>query len=176
MSNPCINRWGLNTFWHHFWYSDSRYALNLQQDQVFTDLIQTYLTYGTVTHSAFFHSTFWYKTSAKAATNDLKPYYRWAVTKGEEEHETMTARLRLASSETFQTRVSVLRFSSWFIVNLYWFQPDKDKNKRARRSQIETAAVITNSSKATLAPLTKLASLLPHLPNHLLRSKAAYTF
>ena len=61
MSNPTINRLGINQFWYKYWYSDTQYALNLQQDNLFKSLIQGYLDYGLVTKSNFFIHEYWYK-------------------------------------------------------------------------------------------------------------------
>ena len=160
MSNPCINRWGLNSFWHNFWHSDSRYALMLQQDKAFTTLVQLYFKYGTVFASTFGHNTFWYKTGAKPAPLDLNYYYRWVTIKGTDQYESYTARLRLKSAESFQTRVSILRYDSWFIINLYWFQPDKLKNKRAKRSVLDPTVIPYTTSFRSNAPITRLQTLL----------------
>lgn len=159
MSNPCINRWGLNAFWHNFWYSDSRYALSLQQDKVFTDLIQTYLAYGSDAQTSAFWNSFWYKTSAIPVTPNLKSYYRWLTVHNEGLKMTSTYRLRLRGEELFQTRVSILRLSSWWVVNLYWFQPDKDKNKRSRRAALVTFTNLTNAKPVSLTPLTALTKI-----------------
>ena len=161
MSNPCINRWGLNAFWHHFWYSDSRYALNLQQDKIFTDLVQVYLTYGSNAQNSLFWNNFWYKTSKSPAHSGLQLYYRWLTVHNEALKMTTTYRLRLHSEETFQTRVSVLRFSSWWVINLYWFQPDKDKNKRARRAKLGTFTNLTNPRRVSPSTLIKFSHLVP---------------
>lgn len=172
MSNPCINRWGLNAFWHNYWYSDSRYSLYLQQDKLFTTLVQLYLAYGTSYGSTFFRRAFWYKTATPTPQTKLEIYYRWITTRGREAHEVATARLRLSTAENFQTRVSVLRLNSWFVINIYWFQPDKLKNKRSKRTRVHYSVTPITPIQTTLAPLSKLntsiralttASLLPSL-------------
>lgn len=160
MSNPCINRWGLNSFWHNFWHSDSRYALMLQQDKAFTTLVQLYFKYGTVFASTFGHSTFWYKTGAKPSPLDLNYYYRWVTIKGTDQYESYTARLRLTSAESFQTRVSILRYDSWFIINLYWFQPDKLKNKRDKRSLLTPTVIPYAAIPRPIEATTRLQTLL----------------
>ena len=176
MSNPCVNRWGLNAFWHHYWYSDTNYASFLQQDKIFIELVQLYLKYGTVYGSTFSHNLFWYKTAAKPKTANLQLYYRWVTTRGREAHEVDTSRLRLETAETFQTRVSILRFDSWFILNIYWFQPDKFKNKRDRRSKTikKVTSLATNSS--TLSTLSKLNSLVTYNPVFKLSASPIYNF
>ena len=159
MSNPCINRWGLNTFWHNYWYSDSRYALFLGQDKIFTDLVQLYLIYGTAYSSTFFRHTFWYKSSTTPPSLQLETYYRWVTTRGREAHEVATARLRLTTAEMFQTRVSILRLNSWFIINIYWFQPDKLKNKRAKRSRTSHTITPLRAANSSMAPFFRVNTL-----------------
>lgn len=156
MSNPCVNRWGLTTFWHNYWHSDLRYSLYLQQDKLFTTLVQLYLAYGTVYGSIFFQNLFWYKSTNKESKHSLQTYYRWVTTRGREDHEIATSRLRLTSPETFHTRISLLRLNSWFLINIYWFQPDKQKNKRAKRSSTLSIVSPTKDVQATWAPFTKL--------------------
>ena len=176
MSNPCINRWGLNTFWHHYWYSDTRYSDNLQQDKVFVELVQIYLKYGTVYNSTFSYNLFWYKTAPKPQLPKLHHYYRWVTTRGREAHEVVTSRLRLETAEIFQTRVSILRFNSWFIVNIYWFQPDKFKNKRDRRSKVLQSAITLATTKTTFSSLSKLNSLARRASLDLNLSSPYYNF
>lgn len=156
MSNPCINRWGLNTFWHNYWYSDLRYSLYLQQDKVFTEIVRLYLAYGTAYNSIFFRHMFWYKSSTTQPALQLETYYRWVTTRGREAHEIATSRLRLTTVETFQTRVSVLRLDSWFVINIYWFQPDKLKNKRAKRSRPACFVAPFRDVQSSLTSLSKI--------------------
>lgn len=176
MSNPCINRWGLNAFWHHYWYSDSNYASFLQQDKIFIELVQLYLKYGTVYSSTFSYSLFWHKTAPKPKLVDLQLYYRWVTTRGREPHEVATSRLRLETAETFQTRASVLRFDSWFILNIYWFQPDKFKNKRDRRSKTHKSVTPLAYTGSTLTPLSKLNSLVTRYYVGQLNTPPTYNF
>ncbi len=46
MSNPSINRWGLNLFWYRYWFNDKNNALVVHQDNVVNKLLLTYLHYG----------------------------------------------------------------------------------------------------------------------------------
>ena len=162
MSNPCINRWGLNTFWHHNWYSDSRYNLNLRQDKLILELIQTYLTYGSQPTINLFWNPFWYKSKVSPNQPALVDYYRWLTLHSKTVNTTTTYRMRIPSEEIFQTRISVMKFNAWFIINFYWFQPDKDKNKRARRAKLfkhTIAPQLTNRSSSSTKKLITLLKL-----------------
>lgn len=158
MSNPCINRWGLKMFWHHYWHSDVRYSANLQHDALFIKLIQLYLLYGSNTDSSIFWNKFWYKTGPAPSLLNLHNYYRWLTVSNKTLQSINTYRLRTSPEEVFQTRVNVLKFNSWVVVNFYWFQPDKDKAKRARMSKIKSYTNSINSTKLSPAALIKLSS------------------
>lgn len=160
MSNPCINRWGLNSFWHHYWYSDSRYYQNVQHDNLVLELLTTYLNYGTDVSSPLFLDSFWYKTATKLQPQNLNRYYRWATVYNDTLRTTSTYRLREESEETFRTRINILKFSSWFVVNVYWFQPDKDKLKRSRRAKIRRKTSVVSGSYTSKSYVTKFNSAL----------------
>ena len=163
MSNPCINRWGLNSFWHHYWYSDSRYALNVHQDKIFVTLLQTFLLFGLNTPANLFWHKHWYKTSSGSSVTalPLKDYYRWLTIYNETVQTINTYRLRLKSDEHFQTRINVLKFNSTVVVNVYWFQPDKKLKKRLRKIDptVRTQSILMrNASASSLKKLRTLTS------------------
>lgn len=160
MSNPCINRWGLNSFWHHHWYSDTRYDLNLRHDKLILELIQTYVTYGSNPNTTLFRNQFWFKSIQKPQEPALSNYYRWLTLYSKTVDTTTTYRMRIPSEEIFQTKISVMKFNSWFIVNFYWFQPDKDKNKRARRATTHVSTVTPHPARRSLVPVQKLSTLI----------------
>lgn len=162
MSNPCINRWGLNALWHHYWYSDSKYHLNLQHDSIFLELLKIYLNYGNSFTSLFFWNQFWYKNSTKPARPNMNQFYRWLPTYSELLKTTSTYRYRIVSQERFDTRINVLKFNSWYVINFYWFQPDKGANRRRKEARLSIHAnplFITSRSNSALTKLTKLKTL-----------------
>jgi len=176
MSNPCINRWGLNTFWHHYWYSDSRYALNLQQDKLILELLQTYLSYGSDFSTNIFRNSYWYRTGVASAATNLWTYYRWITISNETLQSINTYRLRKESDEIFQTRVSVLKFSSWLVVNFYWFQPDKKKKKRAARTKHKVYTNTASNFRQSYSSVIKLRAAIAHTKLTLSKPLHTYTF
>jgi len=160
MSNPCINRWGLNSSWHHYWYSDSRYSQNLQQDKIIIELIHTYLTYGTNYTTSLFYNPFWYKTSLNNHSMNLSSYYRWIPMYSEILRTTSYYQFRLTSSEKFNTRISILKYDSWLVVNLYWFQPDKTGKNRLKKAKLRRPTItplLVEKSTSNLSKLNKLS-------------------
>jgi hypothetical protein len=176
MSNPCINRWGLNSFWHHYWYSDSRYAMNLQHDKIFLELIRTYLVYGSRAPSNIFWNNYWYKTGTAPSVVDLRKFYRWVTINNTTLKMVNTYRLRIVSEELFQTRVSVLKFSSWIVLNFYWFQPDKYKNKRAAKVYPRDYTHAAYDLKTSTSSLQKLRSVTNNYAFVTTSTKQHYNF
>lgn len=161
MSNPCINRWGLNTLWRHYWYSDTKYALNLQHDKLIIELINTYLMYGSNYSSKTFWNPFWYKKNEIPNNEDTKIHYRWTSVYHEESQETITYRFRKTrDEEIFNTRISILKFQSWLVFNLYWFQPDKKRKKRLKISRLKHHTIIHTEQSKSDSQLVKLQTAI----------------
>lgn len=160
MSNPCINRWGLKSFWHHYWYSDTKYAQYLQQDKLFSLAVYTYLTYGTNDDSRQFWKRFWFKTSTPPAIKEPSVYHRWAVAVNEVYNERVRYRFRKNGPEVFWANVTIMRFDSTVILNFYWFQPDKGANRRANRFKLHPETSDVQPSSTSESALIKSKTLL----------------
>ena len=178
MSNPCINRWGLNAYWHHYWYSDIRYASNAHQDTIYLQLLQLYLTYGLNTPLTTFHNTFWHKTTSLGLTpNDaLKSQYRWVTLYNPTLQSAKKYRLRQENEEVFQSKISVLKFNSWLVINLYWFQPNKTKLLHARRAASVEHINTTLPQKSSNLNVKKLRTLTSRLVSTTSRTSSRYSF
>jgi len=125
MSNPLINRWGSNLIWYHFWYSDKTYAKQVQQDRIFSKLLETYLTYGIETHHNHFMNLYWHKKIKKIVP--VSSYYRHVTIRRPLIKLTTTFRLRNSMIDYYRMRIWILRYSNWIIINMYWFHPNKNK-------------------------------------------------
>ena len=160
MSNPCINRWGLNAVWHHFWYSDTSYNINLQHDKLILELIHIYLNYGSNYSSRMFWNPFWYKSSNKPSFENFKHYYRWIPIYSDVLRSTSTYQFRLVSDERFNTRINILKYNSWIILNLYWFQPDKGLKRRLRMAKLRRHTLLSSYNQTSLSNVTKVKKLI----------------
>ena len=153
MSNPIITRLGINQFWYKHWYSDTKYALNLQQDTLFTHLIQLYLDYGLTLKSNLFVHEYWYRFS-KVKVSRLSTEFRsyntffrrffYANSTVSIEH---TFLLRNKTPEYFPMNVWLFRFTGWVIITVSWFKPWKQK--RIRDPHSNSASAINMISKHT---------------------------
>lgn len=171
MSNPCINRWGLNSLWHHYWFSDSKYYLNLQHDTAVLELLQVYLNYGSDFTTKMLWNPFWYKTSARPALRNLFLYYRWLPVYNDILLATTNYQFRLNSEERFNTRINVLKFNSWYVVNLYWFQPDKKRKHRLKLAKLKSSTTVQTFDFRSTSNVSKLNNLI-----RISASSARYNF
>ena len=139
-------------FWHHLWYSDTSYALFMRQDELTTKLIHVYLRYGWLSPKNFFWNQHWYKSEEieLPKTQEPKLFYRWITVQGDNEYDLYTYQLRIPGPEFFQTQVHVLRYDNWFVINFYWFQPDKTQKKRANRLNSTYFTHVPHLNKSSL--------------------------
>ena len=131
MSNPCINRWGLNTFWHNFWYSDFDYAYNQKQDKIFSTLIQIFLFNGVNLTYNLFTNRYWYFKNYSELS--IKSYQRWITRKPNQFGEIMRYSLRQEADCVFPMKIWILKYSNWIVINQYWFQPLKRRKQRGTK-------------------------------------------
>ena len=162
MSNPCINRWGINSIWNHYWYSDNRYALNLKFDKILIDLVTTYLTFGMNVKSSLFYNPYWFKTSLHPAKSNTTLFYRWVSMYSDALRATSTYRLRIESEEIFTTQFNILKFDSWLVLNFYWFQPDKNRKRRILSARTRLSSKAHSTSTSTYSSLSKFTALMKH--------------
>lgn len=136
MSNPCINRWGLNTFWYRFWYSDNYYTFNLQQDRIFVKLLYIYFNYGIELPKSIFFNTYWYQKNLKPSTT--LSYYRFSTFKNSTLGLNSTYRFRYSITDVYPMKLWLLKYNNWIIINFYWFQPLKKKITRKSYARSRT--------------------------------------
>lgn len=126
MSNPSINRWGVNSIWYNFWYTDSSYGRIVSQDRIFSQLINTYVQYGLSTSHSYFSNKYWFSRSQP----ELRAYYNtyfWRYTAHKVQIGKKNHLMRYKRDDVFNMRTWVLRYGGWLILNLYWFRPHKKK-------------------------------------------------
>ena len=125
MSNPAVNRWGSNSIWYHFWYSDKNYAKQVNQDRIFSQLLETYLAFGVETHHSHFNNLYWYRRVKKKYP--ASAYYRSFVIRNELLGSETRHRVRITIKDVYRMRTWILRYNKWLVINMYWFQPYKKR-------------------------------------------------
>lgn len=178
MSNPLINRWGTNAIWYNFWYSDTNYSKNIQQDRIFSQLLETYLVYGTETNYHHFNNQYWYKL--KKNPLPILTYYRTITIKRPLIKMVTSLRLRHALTDYYRMKVWILRYSKWLIINLYWFHPNKKRIKKKifQHQQTYNFVSVDNSLKSTMYRRLKTLHSLTNFNvlNQVQTSNSFYTF
>lgn len=134
MSNPVINRWGLNLFWYKFWFSDFSVDRTFHQDSLIDQFILSYLNYGILYNKKVFFTKYWYNSwNFKNIINSLNlpnKYFRVTEYKNRSTGEFKKYKIRIKFKNTYFSRVWILRFQNWIVVNLYFFQPVKKINNK----------------------------------------------
>jgi hypothetical protein len=133
MSNPTINRWGLNLFWYSFWYNDKINFLNNQQDFLINKLIFLYLHYGILSIKSPFINSYWYKDlrinySFLHYNFNLK-YFRIVEYKNKIINEYKSYKIRNKIKNLYYSKIWIFRYQNWLLINFYCFQP-LIKNKK----------------------------------------------
>jgi hypothetical protein len=128
MGNTLLNRWGVNTFWQHFWYADKYYSKKIQQDEIFIKLINIYLYFGLESSKSFFFNNYWF-SNLSFSSNQWR-YFRFAKHRHHLTSSSTIYRLRVGPSDVLPMKIWLLRYDRWLIINAYWFQPTKKKRKK----------------------------------------------
>jgi len=140
MSNPSINRWGLNLFWYRFWYNDKTPSLIIHQDNIINKLIILYIHYGLLLPKNFFINTYWYKNysikyTSLFNTTNLK-YFRIIEYKNKINDDYKAYKIRTKKKNLYFSKIWILRYQNWLIINFYCFQPLSSKiNKKINNTK-----------------------------------------
>ena len=135
MSNPSINRWGLNLFWYKYWFTDKNNALVIHQDNIINKLMLIYLHFGLFFTKNIFFNKYWYNSIWTNNKNNNEAfnlkYFRLVEYKNRILNEYKSYKIRNKVKNIYHSKVWTLRFQKWLIVNFYCFQPSSNKiNKK----------------------------------------------
>jgi len=158
MSNPSINRWGINTFWYSFWYSDNRYSDNLKQDSLFIKLLHLYLHHGVNSSSNFFANLYWY--SKQFQSLQFPAYSRQLTFKNPLLQTQSSYSLRHKTVDVYPMKLWLLKYNNWVVINLYWFQPFKKKQKKYQSNKFLTKDLFYTPEIKTANSIRKIKTLL----------------
>jgi hypothetical protein len=139
MSHPSINRWGLNLFWYRFWFNDKINALMNHQDHLLDKFILIYLHYGLLNYKNLFISKYWYLTENNFLTTHraevFTKYFRVIEYKNRTLNEHKSYRLRIKVKNLYYSKIWILRYQNWIIINFYSFQPLKKKLLKKKKTK-----------------------------------------
>ncbi len=174
MSNPSINRWGINTFWYSFWYSDNRYSENLKQDSLFIKLLNVYLYYGVNISSNIFANLYWY--SKQFTFLQLPSYSRQLTFKNPLLQTQSSYSLRHKTDSIYPMKLWLLKYNNWLVINLYWFQPFKKKHKQSKNKTFITRDLFNTPESKTYNSIRKIKTLFSINFFNKLNNKLYYQF
>lgn len=136
ISNPGINRWGSNLFWYNFWFSDKKKNQNIHLDFLLNELLYVYIKYGLYSNKSIFLNklrffNFEKQISLYQKTHD-SVYFRSVEFKNRVLNETNILKIRINKKNIYKSRLWILKYQSWIVLNYYCFQPLTKKNKKKK--------------------------------------------
>ncbi len=164
----------MNTFWYNFWYSDNRYSENLKQDSLFLKLLNIYLYYGISSSVNIFANFYWYSKNFKNLV--FNSYTRLLTFKNPLLGTKSSYELRQKTESIYPMKVWLLRYNSWIIINLYWFQPLKKKNKNVRSKNKSSVDIFNIQEKTTSSTVNRIKTVLSTQFLNSVINKSFYSF
>ena len=138
LSNPSINRWGTNMFWYHMWYTDKNSYFAAHMDLCLEKLVYIYTFFGLYFKKHFFlrmrwNSEFYSVIKKYKKLHELKTF-RFLEYRDKIFNRVYAHKARKKKKNIYVSRLWILKYQKWIVLNLYMFQPFK--NKRRRRKKI----------------------------------------
>jgi hypothetical protein len=137
MSDPIINRWGLNLFWYRLWFNDWNPSINIHQDSLINKLVQIFINYGLSHYKNLFLNKRFFPHIINNYKNFLHDhaikYTRLVEHKNKTTGENRAFQQRLKAKNLFCSKLWILRYQNWLILNFYFFQPLKPRRRSLNR-------------------------------------------
>ncbi len=153
MSNPSINRWGKNLFWYRFWYTDKNNALVIHQDEVMNKLILLYIHYGLLYPQNIFVNKYWYFNTKinfqKSWDTFNTKYFRLIEYKNRIVNEYKSYKIRNKVKNLYFSKIWIMRYQNWLVLNFYCYQPLTTKLKRKKKFFNKELSMYTTTTSRT---------------------------
>lgn len=166
LSHPSINRWGLNLFWYNFWYSDKNKTHSSHQDVFLNRLVLIYINYGLSVDRNLFFSTYWYSNKSKFYNEQITLFnknlpisFRFVNYKNKVNNELTLVKLRIKLKNLHFTKLWILRFQNWIIINMYLIQPLKKNLKYTKKKKINRNFFLDKHSNKKIKKISFLRLL-----------------
>ena len=178
MSNPTINRWGLNLFWYRFWYNDKNTSLTIHQDKLINDLLLIYVHYGLLHFKNIFTNKYWYvnfQINSKLIQNNYNlKYFKLMEYKNKINNERRISKIRKKTKNLYFSKLWILKYQNWLIINFYCFQPLLNKNSKKELYKKDINLYLKSNNTSNVISRYKLIYL--YILNKQLSKKTYYTF
>lgn len=179
MSSPSINRWGLNLIWYRFWYTDKNSFFLNHQDSFLNRLILTYIHYGILFYKNIFINKYWYFSYKFPFKNYLKSqiskYFRFVEYKSTVVSEQQICKLRVKTKNIYISKIWILRYQNWVVVNFYFFQPAKSRIV-AKKIKNSNLSAFSSSSFLQKSTFYRYKLTLFYLLNNICLKNSFYFF
>ena len=136
MSNPLVNRWGLNLFWYNFWYKDKNKFFNNHRDFILNFIINIFINYGLTLDRNNFINNYWFinNKNIKNLTNVLiftknfnQKYFRIFQHKNQLTEEITFFYKRNKLKNIYFSKMWLLSYQNWIILFVLAFRSFKKK-------------------------------------------------
>lgn len=182
MSHPSINRWGLNLFWYNLWYTDKHYSFWLHQDKLFTMFFSTYVNYGLMYPFNPLLHKYWYSKNiflgpSYENTHNTK-YFRTGSFKDTRVNAATLYVTRSNVQHMYVSKVWLLRYGNWFILNFYCFRPREStlvvRLKSKKKKKYITSLIFEDHESYRM--LQRIKFILSYYYLQRLGTKSFYSF
>lgn len=138
-------------FWVNFWYTDKNYQFSSHIDLFLKQLVYTYIFFGLDFKKNIYTNLFWYPFAKKqiqtyTAVNDLK-YFRFVEYRSKIFNEINNVKLRKQKKNTYRSKIWILKYQGWIIINFYMFQPLILSKKKLKQKQRPKSGFILTKKK-----------------------------
>lgn len=167
----------MNLVWYKHWYNDKIRQLTIQQDLNFERLIYFYLYFGFRYPSNIFKHIFWYDFSFcpqfERKLFNLK-YERQFEFFDKFLNENVQVTLRNRTKDFFASKMWMMRYHNWIIINFYTFQPVKKKKIKKHSYRFNFSSISTGFSNENILHYKRIKLL--HLYLNFLSNTYYYKF
>lgn len=179
MSHPSINRWGLNLFWYRFWFNDKINSLINHQDRLFDKFILIYIHYGLLNYKNFFINKYWYPGNdlflTKYRTDILAKYFRIVEYRHQTLKDYKTYKLRIKLKNFYHSKIWILRYQNWLIINFYGFLPLTKRMLKKKKTNREALNFIV-PHRDNYAYVIRMKLIFSFFFNSFITKSAHYCF
>ena len=142
MSNPLINRWGLNLFWYNFWYRDKNQFFNNHRDLILNKITNIFINYGVTLEQNNFINKYWYLnykninslTNIITFTKNLnQKYFRIFQHKNRLTEEITFFYKRNKLKNIYFSKIWIFSYQNWIILFFLAFKSLKKKKKKKKK-------------------------------------------
>ena len=171
----------MNLFWYRYWFNDKIFQINIQQDDIFDKIIYYYLFYGIFFPKNIFINKYWYlnkfKINIKHEIIHNEKYYRKLNFKNLTFNIIKIHKIRTKNKNMFFSKIWILKFQKWLIINFYTFQPLKKlKNSNKIKNDLNFYNYNKKNNKNSNLKRIKLFILFIFLNINNINNKNVYNF